>query len=211
MLVEGHGESDAVLNLLNRLASECAPALLPFGAPIRVPGISRDDSLLRYLELVRAKHDAHAVIALRDNEDGCPKQDAPRIAALFAEKNMPFPAALVMAYREYESLFLPCIDVMAGRDLDGIAGTRPGLRADATFEGDDYEGVRGVKEWLTRQMPRGRSYKPTIDQLLFTRMVDFDIVRRKRLPWFDSLNRALQFLANHLGEIGAVYPPPGAI
>jgi hypothetical protein len=207
VLVEGHGETDAVSNLLTRLAQECTPTLLPFARPIRVPGIASAESLIQYVELVRPKRDAIALLALRDDEDGCPKHDAPPLGARLRTLNLPFPAAAVLAYREYESLFLPCIEAMAGKPLAGPGGARPGLRADARYEGD-FEAKRGVKEWLTSQMPSGRAYKPTVDQLPLTRMVDFSVVREKALPWFGSLERALQFLAANLGHPAAAYPPP---
>lgn len=209
VLVEGHGEEDAVGNLLSRLAIECAPALLPFARPIRVPNAASDDSVARYAELVRAKADAHAMLTLRDDEDGCPKVDAPPLAARLRLLRLPFPSAAVLAYREYESLFLPCIEIMAGKPLDGPGGPRGGLRADASYEGD-FEAKRGVKEWLTSQMPAGRSYKPTVDQLPLTRMVDFALVRDKGLPWFGSLERALRFLESNLGHPCVAYPPDRA-
>ena len=64
VLVEGHGEAEAVLNLLTRLAHEKAPRLLPFASPIRAVGMARTESFERYVEFVRAKRDAHAVLAL---------------------------------------------------------------------------------------------------------------------------------------------------
>lgn len=209
VLVEGHGEVEAVSNLLNRLALESAPSLLPFAPPIRVPDIASDESLAKYVELVRAKPDARALLALRDDDDGCPKVDAPPLGARLRALRLPFPSAAVLAYREYESLFLPCIENMAGLALVGPGGGRPGLRGDARYEGD-FEALRGVKEWLTSQMPEGRAYKPTVDQLPLTRMVDFAVVRDKGLPWFGSLERALQFLAAHLGQPATAYPrePP---
>jgi hypothetical protein len=205
VLVEGHGEADAVLNLLTRLIADFAQHLPPF-APIRVPSIAHDESLTKYVELVRVKPDARALLALRDDEDGCPRLDAPPLGARLRAMNLPFPAAVVLAYREYESLFLPCIEQMAGRSLDGPGGGRPGLRADARYDGD-FEAKRGVKEWLTSQMPPGRAYKPTVDQLPLTRMVDFAVVREKGLRWFGSLERAVQFLATHLGQPAMAYPP----
>ncbi len=206
VLVEGHGETDAVVNLLTRLANEVAPALLPIAIPIRVPRITSDENVARHAQLVRAKRDARALLVLRDDEDGCPKEDAPVLGRRLRELALPFPSAGVLAYREYESLFLPCIERMAGRSLDGPGGPRPGLRADARYDGD-FEAKRGVKEWLTSQMPRGRAYKPTLDQLALTRMVDFAEVRAKRLPWLESLERALSLLANNLGGSGLAYPP----
>jgi Domain of unknown function (DUF4276) len=205
VLVEGHGEVDAVQNLLARLAKEVAPELPPFAPPIRVPGLAGDASLTKYAELVRAREDARAMLALRDDEDGCPKTDGPMLGQRLAELKLPFPCAGVLAYREYESLFLPCIELIAGKPIAGVGGDRPGLRADARYEGD-FEAKRGVKEWLTSQMRIGRAYKPTVDQLPLTRMVDFAVVRAKGLPWFGSLERALGFLAGNLGKAGVVYP-----
>jgi hypothetical protein len=206
VLVEGHGEADAVTNLVTRLAHECAPRLLPLANPIRVPGMAKEASLLKHVELVRFKRDARSLIVLRDDEDGCPKIDAPPLAARLRALSLPFPAAVVLAYREYESLFLPCIEHLAGRPLEGVGPPRPGLRADARYVGD-FEAKRGVKEWITKQMPPGRAYKPTVDQLPLTRMVEFPILRAKGLSWFGSLERALAFLAANLGHSGIAYPP----
>jgi hypothetical protein len=206
VLVEGHGEEEAVLNLLTRLVSECAQGLAPFARPIRVPRIANAEAFTRYVELVRAKPDARALLALRDDEDGCPKSDAPPLGAHLRAMNLPFPAAVVLAYREYESLFLPCVEKLAGRSFEGPGGSRPGLRADARYEGD-FEAKRGVKEWLTSQMPAGRAYKPTVDQLPLTRMADFNVIRERGLSWFGSLERALRFLAANVGQPATAYPP----
>ena len=201
VLVEGHGEVHAVPNLLSRLA----PSLGPF-AVTRVPGMANEAALLRHCELFRARGDAHALLAMRDDADGCPKVDAPALATALRAKNLPFQAAIVLAYREYESLFLPCIDEMAGRPLE-MPGHPPrsGLKAGTRYEGD-FEARRGVKEWLSGNMTEGHRYKPTLDQLAFTRMVDFDKVRASGLPWFASLERALAFLVAHSGESAAAYP-----
>ncbi|MBK7400059.1 MAG: hypothetical protein IPJ34_28355, partial [Myxococcales bacterium] len=171
-----------VQNLLHRLA----PALAPFSLS-RVPGIAKEEKLLDHVELKRERGDARALLVLRDDDDGCPKLDAPPLAQALRARGLPFPVAVVLAYREYESLFLPCIEQMAGRSFDGPGGARPGLRADARFEGD-FEALRGVKEWLTHHMAQRKRYKPAVDQLPLTRMVDFDVVRQKGLPWFGSLD-----------------------
>ena len=63
---------------------------------------------------------------------------------------------------------------------------------------------RGIKEWLTSHFPPNRSYKPTLDQLPLTRLIDFSVLRQSNLPCFGTLERALQFLAK--GEAGSVYP-----
>jgi hypothetical protein len=206
VLVEGHGETEAVLNLVTRLVRESSSRLPTFAPPIRVPGIASIESIAKYAELVRAKPDACALLALRDHDDGCPKKDAPELGGRLRALKLPFPVAVVLAFREYESLFLPCIERIAGRPIEGAGGPRPGLRQGARYEGD-FEAKRGVKEWLTSQMAEGRAYKPSVDQLPLTRMVDFALVREKGLPWFGTLERALEFLADHLGQSGTVYPP----
>ncbi|HRI65516.1 MAG TPA: hypothetical protein PK156_14810 [Polyangium sp.] len=63
-----------------------------------------------------------------------------------------------------------------------------------------------MKEWLTRHFPKGRSYKPTLDQLQLTRMLDFSVLRASRMPSFLTLENTLRFL-NSAGP-GEVYPPP---
>jgi hypothetical protein len=82
----------------------------------------------------------------------------------------------------FEAFFLPCIGLMAGRRLVGPGGgERGGLIASTTFEGDP-ETIRGVKEWLSTHMPSGRAYKPTIDQLALTRLIDFRVLRAAEPP-----------------------------
>jgi hypothetical protein len=90
---------------------------------------------------------------------------------------------------------------MAGRDLDG----RPGLRQGTRWDGANWESRRGVKEWLTDHLPPGRTYKPTLDQLPLTRMIDIDMLHAASVPCFGTLQRALRFLDDNFGEAG-VYP-----
>ncbi len=213
VIVEGKGEVDAVVWLLTNLAHDCGLGLPHFGTPIRGVGIHQPAELRRQAERVRAKSNAEALLVLRDCDDGCPRDEGPKTAALLADLRLPFPSAAVLAHREYESLFLPCIEQMAGRPFKGAGGqSRPGLRADARFKGD-FESMRGVKEWLSEHMSGNehmrhkQRYKPSVDQLVLTRMVDFKVVREKGLAWFGTLERALRFLAENLESPGQTYPP----
>jgi hypothetical protein len=90
---------------------------------------------------------------------------------------------------------------MAGRPL----GDRPGLSAGTSWDEESWEAKRGIKEWLTGRFPRGRSYKPTVDQLPMTRMIDFDRLRQAEVPCFGTLERALTFLGGSL-DSDEVYP-----
>ena len=132
-------------------------------------------------------------------------------AGLDADGRLPFPTALVLLHPEYEVLFLPCVASMAGKPIVDESGQqRPGLLPGTAHSGG-WETNRGVKEWLSRHFPRGRSYKPTLDQLPMTRMLDLDVLRAADVPCFGTLERALAFLARAASE-GAtgVYPASGS-
>ena len=118
---------------------------------------------------------------------------------------LPFPSAVVLLHPEYEVLFLPCLDRMAGKSLGDGAAARPGLQPGTRWEGG-WESKRGLKEWLTAHFPSNRSYKPTLDQLPLTRLLDLPTLRSADLPCFGTLERALAFLA--AAGAGEVYPTP---
>jgi hypothetical protein len=61
---------------------------------------------------------------------------------------------------------------------------------------------------LSSKLPKGRSYKPTLDQLPMTRRIDLSELRAADVPSFGSFERGLAYLRDHLGERGAVYPEP---
>ena len=107
----------------------------------------------------------------------------------------------MLARREYEAWFLASIPAIAGREI------RPGLSipAGTVFDGDPEE-KRGAKEWLTKHYPRGKAYKPTMDQLALTKMIDFAMLRSRGVRAFGTLERAFRFLAAPGGA--RVYPPP---
>jgi len=43
----------------------------------------------------------------------------------------------------------------------------------------DVESKRGVKEWLSNQLPSGYSYKPTVDQARLTNLIDIRAAQQK--------------------------------
>ena len=204
VLVEGHGETLAVENLLSRLRADLGLPYLAWEV-LRWLRLHQEDGVAKGCEYIRRKGDAEALLLLRDEDDACPRDTGPKIADWIAAQNLPFPAAVVLMHREYEVLFLPCIHLMAGVPLeDRLKRVRPGLREGIRFDGNP-ESVRGVKEWLSGRFASGRSYKPTLDQLSLTRMIDFSVLRETELPCFGTLERALSFLAAGRGGSG-VYP-----
>lgn len=209
LVCEGHGEVKAALNLVTRLWRDLG---LPAEAvwhdpPIRGLALQTEAGFKRTCALLRTKLDCKGALILRDEDDGCPARRGPEAARWVAEATLSFPAAVVLAHREYEALFLPCVHLMAGQPLTDPTGLRrPGLRAGTSFSGDPTQ-IRDVKGWLSARYEDGRAYKPTLDQLALTRLIDFPVLRQSALPCFETLERALRFLAHQHGP--CIYPPPG--
>jgi hypothetical protein len=212
MVVEGHGDGGAALNLVTRLAKDLGLAGLHWADPIRGRNLHQERGVQKAGELVRRKGDAAGLLLLRDEDDGCPKELAPVAAGWLRSMSLPFPSAVVLAHREFEAFFLPCLSRMAGLKLLSPEGIeRPGLLPGSAFNGDPAS-IRGVKEWLSSHMPPGRAYKPTLDQLALARLVDFQVLRTSNppLPCFGSLERAVRFLYMQMAAgSSVVYPAPG--
>lgn len=205
ILVEGHGELGAVDNLISRLTQDLG--LQRVWAPaIRWKNLHLARGIEQGANFIRKKPDTEALLILRDEDDKCPKERAPAMAEWVSELRLPFPSSLVLFHPEYEVLFLPCLDRMAGKPLGTGVTARPGLLPGTRWEGS-WESRRGIKEWLSAHFPPNRSYKPTLDQLALTRLIDFGFLRSADVPSFGTLERALSFLSR--GHAGEVYPWPG--
>jgi hypothetical protein len=204
LVVEGHGEVRAVGNLVTRLSADMGLSFV-WAEPIRGKAMHTQAGILRLCEILRAKPDCERVLFLRDEDDACPAKAGPQAAGWIAAAKLSFPAAIVLAHREYEVLFLPCLHLMAGKSIRDSRGIeRPGIVAGTTWSGDP-EAKRDIKGWLSAHFSKGRSYKPTEDQLPLTRMLDFPALRASALPCFLTLERALCALA--ASSPGEVYPP----
>lgn len=204
ILVEGQGEASAAGNLVTRLWQE-AGQWEPWAPARRWKNLHLRKGIEDGVRRMGAEPDVGALLILRDEDDACPKERAPEAASWIRQLAPPFPVAIVLLHREYEVLFLPCVARMAGVPIVGADGQRrPGLLPGTRYVGD-WEARRGVKEWLTEHFPRGRAYKPSVDQLPMTRMIDIETLRAANVPCFGSLERALAFLAAAFGATG-VYP-----
>lgn len=204
ILVEGHGEVGAAHNLVTRLSADLE-FYLPWAPPLRWKNLHQwqgkvHGGIKAGAEFARGKPDIAALLILRDEDDGCPAEIAPCIADQLRELKLPFPTAFVLLRPEYEVLFLPCLDRM----------TAVGFPSGLSWDGQSWEARRDVKGWLSAQLPRGRAYKPTVNQLEMTRQLDFRALRAADVPCFGSLERGLAFLRQHVGALGQVYPPCAA-
>jgi hypothetical protein len=201
LVVEGHGEIEAAQSLVQRLWNDLGLTFLPWARPKRGTALNTQAGVLQACELLRSEPDCAAALLLRDEDDGCPATRGPEMAGWVASAELSFPVAVVLAHREFEAWFLPCLHLMAGKEI------RPGLRLakDAAYKGDP-EAKRGVKELLSTWFPPGKAYKPTLDQRAMTQMVDFPTLRSARAPSFGTLENALRFLASPPAG-RRVYPP----
>ena len=203
VLVEGHGEVKAVPVLLARLGHHLG-VHIPWAGTLRwknihlwKPSHGGRGGLLQGLELMRSKRHVGGVLVLRDEDDLCPRLTAPGISTLIRNLDLPFRTAVTLLHPEYEVLFLPCLHHMQG------FGFPPRTR----WDGATWEARRNIKGWLSGQLPRGRSYKPTTDQKPMTRLIDFAELDAAQVACFGSLVRAVRFLGG-LGPGGRAYPPP---
>lgn len=198
-VVEGHGEVNAAGNLLSRV-SQRLELPMRWAQPRRGKLHGGIDALLKTAKAYRHEPRCDALLLLRDEDDDCPRQQGPIAAARLRELALPFPVAFVMLHREYEVLFLPCLGRMSVARPDG----RPSLRPGSAWSGP-WEAKRGIKEKLSAMMPQGQSYKPSVDQLAFTQMIDLDELAVADVPCFGTLEGAVAFLSS--AGPGETYPP----
>ncbi|HYO57436.1 DUF4276 family protein [Archangium sp.] len=206
LIVEGHGDRQAALKLVHRIWADLGLSYVHWDDhPIRGVGLHTRMGVMKACELLRSKRQCERALLLRDEDDLCPKDRGPETAAWVKELHLPFPVAVVLPYREFETWFLPCIHLMAGKPLISGRIERPGLMEGTSFDGD-VESIRGVKEWLSKHFAGGKAYKPTLDQLPMTQMLDLPTLRAANVPSFGTFERALRFLST--AGPGEVYPPP---
>jgi hypothetical protein len=183
-VVEGHGERSALPVLVKRIAQQ-------LGVAVTVPPAIRDKKSRLITENGLKKAIGLAAISVSpprrifvvlDADGDCPAELGPQLQAWAQEARPDVPSAVVIAKQEYEAWLL------AGST--GIRGQR-GLPA--VFEGPpEPEVIQGAKEWITRHLPRGQVYKPTLDQAALT--ATFDLVEARRSDSFDKCYRELERL-----------------
>jgi hypothetical protein len=206
LIVEGHGELDAARLLIGRLWRDLALPDIYWEKPIRAArgSLHHRITVERMCELLRSQRRCDAALILRDadNNEDCPATNGPLTASWIAALNLPFPTAVVLARREFEAWFLPCMKSMTGKKIrDGLQ-----LQTTPTWTGDPEE-VRGAKAELTRNLfPKNKPYKESVDQAALVQMVDFSLLRSANVRSFGTLERALKFLA--APNDSNVYPPP---
>lgn len=198
VVVEGHGEAQAVPVLLRRIASELDPGtVLDIPQPLRVAKdrlLRREGELTRTIDLLRRKvGPSGGLVVTFDADDDCPAVLGPRARTMVSATGLDVPFSIIIPRQEFEAW------LVAG--AEGLRGRR-GLPADLVAP-DDPEALRDGKGWLGARMPRW--YSPTVDQAALASAFDMERARQ-RSPSFARCWREVERLVRALR--GATPPPP---
>jgi hypothetical protein len=128
------------------------------------------------------------------------------MAAWVRDLSLPFPVAVVLFYKEYETLFLAGAGAMAGKDLRDERHRTIEKIPTEVLPHPTPEYPRDAKGWVATNLVRG--YKPTLFQTSLTGLLDFEVMEASALSSYRRLVRGLTFLSENLGVGGTVYPPP---
>ena len=190
-IVEGHGEVEAVPELLRRIGGALDPPVFPnVLSPLRVPRstLLRQGELERRVKLAANKvgEDGRILIII-DADDDCPAILGPKLLQRAQGARPDRQISVVLAKSEFESWFL------AG--ASGLAGRR-GLAPELTPPSDP-EATRDAKGWLKARM-ENRTHKETRDQAAMASKFDMAEARQPGTPHysdsFDKLWRELEIL-----------------
>jgi Domain of unknown function (DUF4276) len=185
-IVEGDGEVSALPKVLHRIAAELGvvglmtpkPALIFRGKITKERGV--EHAVLGEAKRVPG---VGGVLVLLDADDDCPAQLGPRLLerarASLPEKRI----AVVLANREFEAWFLAAAPSLAGQHDLAAAFQMP----------VNPESPRDCKGLLSEARPKGKPYKPNIDQKVLASLFDMKMARENS-PSFDKFYRDIAWL-----------------
>jgi len=178
-IVEGDAEIRAVPVLVRRILYHNGI----FDVKILHPHLRGDINAVRknFSRFIKmAMKEAASVLWVLDCDDGCPVTLVRELKSISNAEYKPYPIEYAFIVKEFESLFLS--DAERTRKRLSIKQSIP-------FPADP-ESIRGVKEWLSQNMPPGQIYKPTIHQEALSSAVDLDVLRGGS-PSYRHFERAL--------------------
>lgn len=173
-VVEGHGEVTAVPPLIRRIVTAYVPdAYVEVGRPIRTKrnDLVQPGGIENAVELAARQTGAEdGILVLIDADKDCPVELATELLDRAQRRRPDRSIRVVVAKSEFEAWFLASAHSLAGeRGLPQDLAPPP-----------DPEAVRDAKGWLSDRTPRGRSYKPTVDQAALAQIFDLDEAQSAR-------------------------------
>lgn len=207
---EGHGEAEALETLVARVALGLGLFPSPISSmpeSIRRP-VTSGATAVAAVEIA-ARYNPDAVLVTADCDDLCPRDLAPDLAASIRARGFSFPVAVVLFYREYETLAISVAARLDGLELKSSNGTPIVTMQYESDTPTDPEIFRDAKGWITRNLFGGHPYKPTAHQKALTAVLKLSDLEEADLSSFRRLRSALAFLANEMQTSGtATYPAP---
>jgi hypothetical protein len=210
---EGDGEEEALPALVYRLGRHLG-LTLPFHHPkkhgLQLPLLTKIQ-VQTACDRLRSRADCEALLLTRDADQDqlahadCPKFSAPALAGWVQELDLPFPTAIILFYKEYETLFIAGATALAGYELRDHRSNVVGQIPDNATSLPDPELPRDAKGWVRANLVT--AYKPTLHQTSLTRLLDLEMMQASKLSSYRRLTNALRFLADNPGRSGVVYPP----
>ena len=185
-IVEGPGDIEAVPELIRRILYDIYHAYdWQIAHPLKTNNLTTFRQRVNdFMMYARGIPDCGAVLVLLDLDDGCPKDEALSLAQEIRNGYyFSHPVGVVLAHCEYEAWFLASLDTIAG-NCD--------LPKDLSYS-EPAENRRGVKEWLTEQMPPGIAYRETYHQVRMTQFIDLSLAQ--------SRSRSFQRLCHAISQL----------
>jgi hypothetical protein len=186
LVVEGEGDVSATPVLLRRILAEY---FQKYDCEI-ITQRRRDLAHLRANDWSNFKRYfavAHAegcpIIWLLDCDDDCPLLLLRELYKLIALLNLRVPMAFVFWVKEYEAIFLYDLDSLIEK-LEIGAIEQPIMVP---------EKKRGVKEWISSQLPDGYTYRETMDQEAITAVLNLKKIE-EQYKSFGHLVRVVEWL-----------------
>jgi len=206
VIVEGHGEDNAIRGLLQRLwygylpgdgLDVPRPFRKPQGTLLQEAGLKAAADAAKIALDLRPPDDCRKlVLILIDSEGQAPCHLAPQLLRWAQAARSDADIACVLPHPMFETWFAACAASLAGYN---------DLPADLATPADPERSGLG-KGWLKRQLPR--KYLERIDQPRFVSRMDFTLCRQNS-PSFDKLCRELQKRLPPAAPIGTGTVMPG--
>jgi hypothetical protein len=182
-IVEGDGEVQAAPVLVRRIADALGQHLQKVHGVRGIRSSLATDKLAKQVGIALANSADARLLLLFDADDDAACKLGPDCLARMRRLAPHRQSGAVLAVKEFENWFIAGVKGLWGR-----RGIPAGLQPPA-----NVESIRGAKEWLSRNMDSGFTYRPTRDQAAFAALFDMQEARRLA-PSFDKCWREVKGL-----------------